>query len=66
MPAAAAVDVITGEFTSNKNEHPLIVHARQYDNLIVTPHIAGLTYDSEGKAANITITRMNEYFSVGA
>jgi D-3-phosphoglycerate dehydrogenase / 2-oxoglutarate reductase len=63
---AAAVDVIMGEFTSNKNEHPLIVHARQYDNLIVTPHIAGLTYDSEGKAANITIARMNEYFSVGA
>jgi phosphoglycerate dehydrogenase-like enzyme len=51
---AAAVDVITSEMTSNKKEHPMIRYASHHDNLLVTPHIAGLTVDSEYKAAQRT------------
>ena len=47
---SAGVDVISDEFTGDKNKHPLIQHARKNNNLIITPHIAGLTYDSERKA----------------
>lgn len=47
---AAGLDVIRDEFVGDKNVHPLIEYARCHDNLIITPHIAGLTYDSERKA----------------
>jgi len=47
---AAGVDVISDEFTGDKNSHPLIQYSKSHDNLIITPHIAGLTYDSERKA----------------
>lgn len=53
--AAAGLDVISEEFTSDKNTHPVIEYARNNINLIVTPHIAGLTHDSERKALEIVI-----------
>jgi D-3-phosphoglycerate dehydrogenase len=49
--AAAAVDVITNESLPDKWNHPVIKYARENDNLIITPHTAGLTVDSESKAA---------------
>lgn len=47
---AAGVDVITGEQTLRKWDHPLISYARNHDNLVISPHIAGLTVESECKA----------------
>ena len=47
---AAGLDVISGELTGSKDAHPLIRYCRSHDNLLITPHIAGLTYDSESKA----------------
>lgn len=51
---AAGLDVISQEFTSDKKSHPVIRYAREHDNLIVTPHIAGSSYESEYKAAQYT------------
>ena len=51
---AAGLDVISQEFTSDKKNHPIIRYAREHDNLIVTPHIAGSSYESEYKAAQYT------------
>lgn len=48
---AAAVDVISDEDRLYKWDHPVIAAAREYKNLIVSPHTAGLTVDSESKAA---------------
>ncbi len=48
---AAAVDVISGEDRMYKWDHPVIAYAREHRNLIVSPHTAGLTIDSESKAA---------------
>ncbi|KKK60548.1 hypothetical protein LCGC14_3023260, partial [marine sediment metagenome] len=53
--AAAGLDVISDEFTGDKNIHPIIEYARNNSNLIVTPHIAGLTYGSERKALEIVL-----------
>jgi phosphoglycerate dehydrogenase-like enzyme len=50
--SAAGVDVISNEQQSDLRDHPLIKYARTHENLIVTPHIAGLTVESEAKAAN--------------
>ncbi len=49
--AAAGLDVISEEFLSDKRVHPLIRYADAHENLLITPHIAGLTVDSEHKAA---------------
>ena len=48
--AGAAVDVITKEYLTQKRDHPVIRYARENDNLILAPHVAGLTIDSESKA----------------
>jgi D-3-phosphoglycerate dehydrogenase / 2-oxoglutarate reductase len=52
--SVAGLDVISEEFLSEKRQHPVIKYAMTHDNLIVTPHIAGLTYDSEYKAARFS------------
>ncbi len=57
---AAALDVITNEQTSDIQNHPIIRHARKHENLIVTPHIAGLTFESEGKAAEYIIKMLGK------
>ena len=49
--AAAGVDVISGEQAPDLRNHKLIRYAKTHDKLIVTPHIAGLTVDSETKTA---------------
>jgi phosphoglycerate dehydrogenase-like enzyme len=48
---AAAVDVISNEHIYNKWNHPVIKYARENKNLIVSNHVAGLTDQSETKAA---------------
>lgn len=42
--AGAALDVIEDEYNTAQN--PLITYAKQNDNLIITPHIGGNTYES--------------------
>ncbi len=56
--AAAAVDVITAEHLDGKCDHPVIRYARENDHLLVTPHIAGCTVDSETKAMVYLIERI--------
>lgn len=52
---SAAVDVVQNEQTACLPEHPMIRYAREHANLIVTPHVAGLTLQSEHKAATFTV-----------
>ena len=60
--SAAALDVIKGEQNTNLNDHPLIKYARSNENLIITPHIAGLTIDSQGKAAEFALKQVDKFF----
>jgi D-3-phosphoglycerate dehydrogenase len=59
---AAGLDVISDEYLGDKSFHPLIAYARENQNLIITPHIAGLTYDSERKAQTAAYEAICEYF----
>jgi D-3-phosphoglycerate dehydrogenase len=43
----AALDVIENEFSTDID--PLIAYAREHDNLIITPHIGGNTFESFAK-----------------
>lgn len=60
---AAGVDVISNEFEKDKNQHPLIKYAKKNNNLIITPHIAGLTYDSEKKAQEAAYVAIKRFFN---
>lgn len=55
---AAAVDVISNEHIYNKWDHPVIKFARENNNLIVSSHVAGLTVESESKAATDILTQL--------
>ena len=43
---AAAVDVMEDEHLQLGNQHPLVKYACEYENLIITPHIGGATFES--------------------
>ena len=58
---AAGLDVISDELKGDFNNHPLIDYAKKHDNLIITPHMAGLTYDSERKAQTASFHAIKDY-----
>jgi D-3-phosphoglycerate dehydrogenase len=45
----AALDVVSEERAPRIGDHPLIVYARENDNLIITPHVGGCTEESMAK-----------------
>ena len=45
--AAAGVDVLHGEWDARLAEHPLVRYARTHENLVITPHIGGVTVESQ-------------------
>ncbi len=58
----AAVDVIKNEQLIMNKKNILVEYSKNNNNLIVTPHIAGLTFESEKIAANITISNLVNFF----
>lgn len=46
----AGLDVIHGEWEANPGNHPVVRFAREYDNLVLTPHIGGITWESQAAA----------------
>ena len=44
--AGAALDVLSDEPPRDLPLHPLVRHAATHDNLILTPHIGGYTFES--------------------
>ena len=43
--AAAGVDVMCGEERADIANHPLVQYARSHDNLVISPHIGGVTFE---------------------
>lgn len=61
----AAVDVLTGEYTDDEDwveSDPLVQYARTNSNLIVTPHIAGATWESMEKTEIFIANKLKTYF----
>ena len=61
---AAGLDVISNELSENIRDHPLINYARDNNNLIITPHIAGLTFESEEKAQTVAFQAIRDYLKL--
>ncbi len=60
-----AVDVIVGEVTNTHDESPLLPLHRE-GKMIVTPHIAGATVESQSKAAIGALNALKGFFATGA
>jgi D-3-phosphoglycerate dehydrogenase len=61
--AGAAIDVVSGEPTFNEMDMKLIKYAQTHDNLIITPHIAGATFESVEKTDVYLISKLINWLS---
>ncbi len=61
---SAAVDVIQGEQKKDITKNKLFIYSKKNKNLTITPHMAGLTYESEKLAAKITLSNVDSFFSL--
>ena len=51
----AGLDVIEGEWRTDLDRHPLIQHAAAHQNLVISPHIGGVTHESQRLAYARTV-----------
>ena len=61
--ACAGLDVLANELDAPAAADPLVEYARQHDNLIVTPHVGGFTYDAQEKAFAQTARKVVSFFA---
>ena len=60
--AGAALDVLKNEKKIIENtENALINYARRNDNLVITPHIVGATYESMEKTEVFMAKKLKEF-----
>ena len=57
----AGLDVIHGEWDANLAEHPLIRYARTHENLVISPHTGGVTFESEALVCRRTVEKLADY-----
>ena len=58
--AGAGIDVVDGEWHPEIGSHPLIRHACEHDNLVITPHIGGATLESQRMALAHTVEKLRQ------
>jgi D-3-phosphoglycerate dehydrogenase len=61
--AGAAVDVLTDEHLIVTTGHPLIEHAKTHSNLLITPHIAGDTWEAVEKTDMFVIDKFRRWLA---
>jgi D-3-phosphoglycerate dehydrogenase len=59
--AGAGLDVICGEWEKDLSRHPLIRYAASHENLVISPHIGGVTYESQRRALERTADKLLHY-----
>lgn len=58
--AAAGLDVIDGEWRSDLIHHPLVAYARKHENLIISPHVGGVTVEAQTITHSFLANRVAE------
>ena len=58
---AAGLDVIDGEWRTDLRDHPLIRYAREHNNLVISPHLGGVTYESQAMALKFTADKVADW-----
>ena len=59
--SAAGLDVINGEWRNDLQNHVLIKYMRDHDNLVITPHIGGVTFESQKMAYEYILGKIIKY-----
>jgi D-3-phosphoglycerate dehydrogenase len=59
--AGAGLDVICGEWDADLAGHPLIRYASAHENLVISPHIGGVTAESQRLAMAHTAEKLLHY-----
>lgn len=57
----AGVDVIYGEWDENLKEHPLIKYANTHENLVISPHTGGVTFEAQAMTLEFTANKLANY-----
>jgi phosphoglycerate dehydrogenase-like enzyme len=60
-----ALDVLAGEVTNTHHESPLLAYHRS-GQIVITPHIAGATFESQNKAATGSLAALCRFFDANA
>ena len=60
--AGAALDVLCEEHSDGMGSNPLVVYAREHDNLVITPHIGGCTTESMEKTELFLAKKLYTYY----
>ena len=60
---AAGLDVIHGEWMEDISKHHLIEYMQEHDNLIITPHVGGVTYESQQMAFEAAAKKLVDYLT---
>jgi D-3-phosphoglycerate dehydrogenase len=56
--ACAGIDVLANELDRNIANEPLVRYANEHQNLIITPHIGGCTYDAQELTSKYTAAKI--------
>jgi len=56
--AGAALDVVEAEFNNEHTSQHLMDYAKTHNNLIITPHIGGVTHNSQYATTHFTINKL--------
>lgn len=56
--SAAGIDVIDGEWNDNLKEHRLIRYADTHENLVITPHLGGVTFEAQKATIEFTVLKL--------
>jgi len=57
----AGLDVICGEWDANLAEHPLVRYANEHENLVITPHVGGVTFESQRMAIEHAVRKLLKF-----
>jgi D-3-phosphoglycerate dehydrogenase / 2-oxoglutarate reductase len=60
----AGIDVLSEELDVDISDIELVKYAKTHDNLIITPHVGGCTYDAQEKTSYFTIEKMIDFFAL--
>lgn len=57
----AGLDVICGEWSDRLADHPLISYSREHENLVITPHVGGVTFESQRMAMEHAVGKLQSF-----
>ena len=53
----AGLDIIHGEWDTRLQEHPLVRYANTHENLVISPHTGGITFESQSAAMRFIVDK---------